>query len=93
VGWNVRCAQTGLQGPLVPLTRGGSEVTFGRFRLRTGPRGAWIDYGWGHDPLRRLADGRLLGWTVVAGLDTPTWFLLERSQPLPGVFAPGAPEG
>ncbi len=83
VGWNVRCAQTGLTGPLVPRTRRGGEVTFGHFRLRSGPRGAWIDYGWAHDPLRRLDDDRLLGWTVVAGFDTPTWFLLERAHPLP----------
>jgi hypothetical protein len=65
-GWNVKLAQTGLDGPVEKLTRGdGAPMSFGHFEVvaprvqRDGP-GLLIDYGLGRnvllDPSRFLRD-------------------------------------
>lgn len=86
-GWNVRLEQTGLDGPTRAQMRGDTERTFGHFALRQTPKGALIDYGLAHDPLRAFTPNdptRLLGWTAVGPWRTPSYFLLERAYRIAG---------
>jgi hypothetical protein len=68
-GWNVRMAQTGLDGPAEPLEKNGRPFTFGHYRVvepaghrvpRGCDRGLLIHYGLGGngllDPLRFMRD-------------------------------------
>ncbi|MGZ3437934.1 MAG: hypothetical protein ACXVDD_00370 [Polyangia bacterium] len=97
-GWNVRLAQTGIDGPSV------AQGTFGHYGVSAlgrvprpcGP-GLLIDYSAGtRGPLGRLRDPivavhrgsveLLLGWSFVdlglVQLPTPSYFLLVREGPL-----------
>jgi hypothetical protein len=90
-GWNVRLEQTGLDGPVVYRTRGGSPLTFGHFAVRPAGRRVVLDYDVprnGLDPVRFLTDPLvalepgsarwLFGRTLFAGIPTPSFFVLER---------------
>ena len=68
-GWNVRLEQTGIEGPIKPITRGGEPVAFGHYRVESLAsyvmpypvrRGLMLDYGRGGnpglDPTRFLRD-------------------------------------
>lgn len=68
-GWNVRLEQTGIDGPVRALERGGRPFTFGHFRVvdpagydvpHGADRGLLLDYGLGGnpalDPTSRLRD-------------------------------------
>jgi hypothetical protein len=68
-GWNLRLAQTGLTGPLVPLQQAGHAFHFGHFRVepaagyampRALPQALVLDYGRGgnprFDPTRAIRD-------------------------------------
>jgi hypothetical protein len=58
-GWNLRLAQTGLEGPLVPLQKRGQDFHFGHFHVepaagyampRPLPQALVLDYGRGGNP-------------------------------------------
>jgi hypothetical protein len=68
-GWNMRLEQTGFEGPIKPMTKGGEPITFGHYRVESLDlyviphqvrRGLMLDYGrggnHGFDPTRFLRD-------------------------------------
>ena len=68
-GWNVRLEQTGIEGPIEPMTKGGEPIAFGHYRVEPldkyvmphpVQRGLMLDYGRGgnsnFDPTRFLRD-------------------------------------
>lgn len=84
-GWNVRLEQTGLDGPITPMTSGGVPKTFGHYRVVEGERWLELRYGAMVDPLVSLqADDVtwLLGRSDLLGIPTPSYFLLQRIGPL-----------
>jgi hypothetical protein len=103
-GWNVRLAQTGVDGPSRPLATFGhfGVAALGRTPRPCGP-GLLLDYGQGsrgplgrlRDPIVALHDGSvelLLGWSYLelglVQLATPSYFLLEREGRLDEVAPP-----
>jgi hypothetical protein len=91
-GWNIRIEQDGLDRPWRPRLRRGSPVTFGRFKVHTGPRGVVLDYSVDRvlrllrDPIVALDDRAdlLLGRSLLAlgpaSVPTPSYFVLERDR-------------
>lgn len=103
-GWNVRLAQTGIDGPTVARKRFGHYhvAPLGKTPRPCGP-GLLIDYSGGtRGPMSRLRDPivavdagsveLLLGWSYLdlgpLQLPTPSYFLLVREGPLDAITAP-----
>lgn len=91
-GWNIRIEQT---GPWRPQLRRGRPITFGHFAVVERDAGILLDYSAGRGALRLLRDpvvalddraDTLLGRSLVqlgpAAIPTPSYFLLERGDPL-----------
>jgi len=94
-GWNVRIEQDGLDRAWRPRMRHGRAITFGRFAVVEAAGGIVLDYNVERGAMRVLRDplvalddraDTLLGRSLLqlgpASIPTPSYFLLERDEPV-----------